>query len=133
MASGAEFREAMASGPAYLVILDVMPPDEDGLSLCRWVRGHQRLAQLPIIMLTASSDEADRVIGLELGADDYLAKPLSPRELLTRIKALLRRVQFSQERTRDVLAFEMKNKERRAVNAMAAIRLTVLGKKRKKK
>jgi len=106
VANGARFREAIASDPADLVILDVMLPDEDGFSLCRWVRGHQRLAQMPIIMLTASSDEADRVIGLELGADDYLGKPFSPRELLARIKALLRRVNFGYERAGDVLAFD---------------------------
>ena len=106
VADGAQFREAMSHDPADLVILDVMLPDEDGFSLCRWVRGHQRLAQMPIIMLTASSDEADRVIGLELGADDYLGKPFSPRELLARIKALLRRVNFGQERGSDVQAFD---------------------------
>jgi len=71
-----------------LVILDVMLPDTDGFALCRIVR--QR-SNLPIIMLTASSDETDRVVGLELGADDYIAKPYSPRELLARIKAILRR------------------------------------------
>lgn len=71
-----------------LVILDVMLPDTDGSALCRIVR--QR-SNLPIIMLTASSDETDRVVGLELGADDYIAKPYSPRELLARIKAILRR------------------------------------------
>jgi DNA-binding response OmpR family regulator len=81
----------MNEAPCDLVILDVMLPDEDGFSLCRWVRQHPRQAQVPIIMLTASSDEADRVIGLELGADDYLGKPFSPRELQARIKALLRR------------------------------------------
>ena len=107
VADGAQFREAMCSHAADLVILDVMLPDEDGFSLCRWVRGHQRLAQMPIIMLTASSDETDRVIGLELGADDYLGKPFSPRELLARIKALLRRVNFAHERSgSDVLAFD---------------------------
>ncbi|WP_437270608.1 response regulator [Stutzerimonas balearica] len=104
---GAGFRLALQEQPADLVILDVMLPDEDGFSLCRWVREHQRLAQMPVIMLTASSDEADRVIGLELGADDYLGKPFSPRELLARIKALLRRAQFAQERPAgDVLAFD---------------------------
>lgn len=71
-----------------LVILDVMLPDTDGFSLCRQVR---ECSQLGIIMLTASSDEMDRVIGLEMGADDYIAKPYSPRELLARIKAILRR------------------------------------------
>nr|WP_250646625.1 response regulator transcription factor [Pseudomonas oligotrophica] len=104
---GAGFRQALQDEAADLVILDVMLPDEDGFSLCRWVREHQRLAQMPVIMLTASSDEADRVIGLELGADDYLGKPFSPRELLARIKALLRRAQFAQERpSGDVLAFD---------------------------
>ncbi|WAN11284.1 response regulator transcription factor [Stutzerimonas balearica] len=104
---GAGFRLALPEQPADLVILDVMLPDEDGFSLCRWVREHQHLAQMPVIMLTASSDEADRVIGLELGADDYLGKPFSPRELLARIKALLRRAQFVQERPAgDVLAFD---------------------------
>ncbi|MNF68583.1 Transcriptional regulatory protein OmpR [compost metagenome] len=104
---GQGFRRAMGEEAADLVILDVMLPDEDGFSLCRWVRAHQRLAQVPIIMLTASSDEADRVIGLELGADDYLGKPFSPRELLARIKALLRRVGFGQERAVvEVLAFD---------------------------
>jgi len=66
-ADGASFRQALNDAPSDLVILDVMLPDEDGFSLCRWVRQHPRQAQVPIIMLTASSDEADRVIGLELG------------------------------------------------------------------
>lgn len=92
---GASFRQALEYIPCDLLILDVMLPDEDGFSLCRWVRQHARFAQTPIIMLTASSDEADRVIGLELGADDYLGKPFSPRELQARIKALLRRAQFA--------------------------------------
>ena len=103
---GAGFRQALCAEPADLVILDVMLPDEDGFSLCRWVREHQRFALVPIIMLTASSDEADRVIGLELGADDYLGKPFSPRELQARIKALLRRAQFSQVAGGEVLAFD---------------------------
>ncbi|HEX8601600.1 MAG TPA: response regulator transcription factor [Pseudoduganella sp.] len=71
-----------------MVILDVMLPDTDGFALCRQVR---RRSNMPIIMLTASSDETDRIVGLELGADDYIAKPYSPRELLARIKAILRR------------------------------------------
>ena len=106
VADGAAFRQSLCAESADLVILDVMLPDEDGFSLCRWVREHQRFAQVPVIMLTASSDEADRVIGLELGADDYLGKPFSPRELLARIKALLRRAQFTQERSGEVLAFD---------------------------
>ena len=104
---GAGFREALEATASDLLILDVMLPDEDGFSLCRWVRQHPRLARIPIIMLTASSDEADRIIGLELGADDYLGKPFSPRELLARIKALLRRAQFAAPPAgNEVLAFE---------------------------
>lgn len=72
-----------------LVILDVMLPDTDGFALCKSVR---RRSNVPIIMLTASSDETDRVVGLELGADDYISKPYSPRELLARIKAIHRRM-----------------------------------------
>lgn len=88
---GAGFRLAMDDASSDLLILDVMLPDEDGFSLCRWVRQHPRFAQIPIIMLTASSDEADRVIGLELGADDYLVKPFEFPELLARVRTLLRR------------------------------------------
>lgn len=73
-----------------LVVLDVMMPGEDGLSLCRYLR---ESTNLPVIMLTAMAEETDRIVGLELGADDYLTKPFNPRELLARIKAVLRRVQ----------------------------------------
>jgi len=107
VADGAGFRRALDEQASDLLILDVMLPDEDGFSLCRWVRQHPRFAQTPIIMLTASSDEADRVIGLELGADDYLGKPFSPRELQARIKALLRRAQFSSASTgHEVMMFD---------------------------
>ncbi len=71
-----------------LLILDVMLPGEDGLSLCRKVRAE---SQMPIIMLTARDEDVDRIFGLEMGADDYLAKPFNPRELLARINAVLRR------------------------------------------
>ena len=91
---GEELRRELAQFTPDLLILDIMLPGEDGFTLCRWVREH---SALPIIMLTASSDEADKVIGLELGADDYLAKPFSPRELLARIKALLRRSQMTRQ------------------------------------
>ena len=71
-----------------LVILDVMLPDTDGFALCRMVRER---SEVPIIMLTASSDDTERIVGLELGADDYIGKPYNPRELLARIKAIHRR------------------------------------------
>lgn len=73
----------------HLMVLDLMLPDEDGLSICRRLR--QQENQIPIIMLTAKGDEVDRIIGLEMGADDYLPKPFNPRELLARAKAVLRR------------------------------------------
>lgn len=75
-----------------LIILDIMLPGDDGFTLCQRIR---QTSDVPIIMLTANSDEMDRVLGLEIGADDYIAKPFSPRELLARIKALLRRTQFA--------------------------------------
>ncbi len=71
-----------------LVVLDVMMPGTDGLALCRWIRGR---SDLPVIMLTALGEEADRIVGLELGADDYVTKPFSPRELAARVKTVLRR------------------------------------------
>jgi phosphate regulon transcriptional regulator PhoB len=74
-----------------LIILDLMLPGIQGLELCRIIRSSPETAQLPIIMLTAKGEEVDKVLGLEMGADDYLAKPFSPRELMARIKALLRR------------------------------------------
>ena len=75
-----------------IVIVDLMLPGIDGLDVCRRLRAEQRTAQTPIIMLTAKSAETDRVVGLEMGADDYVTKPFSPRELTARIKAVLRRV-----------------------------------------
>ena len=74
-----------------LVILDLMLPDLSGTEICRQVRADPELADLPIIMLTAKADELDRVVGLELGADDYVTKPFSPRELTLRVRAVLRR------------------------------------------
>lgn len=76
-----------------LVLLDLMLPQMDGLEVCRTLKGNQATAAVPIIMLTAKSEEIDKVIGLELGADDYMTKPFSPRELVARVKAVLRRSQ----------------------------------------
>jgi len=82
---------AIRSKTPDLVILDLMLPDEDGLEVCKAIRQTRELASIPVIMLTALGDEADRVLGLELGADDYITKPFSPRELVARVKAVLRR------------------------------------------
>lgn len=73
----------------HLLVLDLMLPGEDGLSICKRLRNSKN--SIPIIMLTAKGDEVDKIIGLELGADDYLSKPFNPRELLARIKAVMRR------------------------------------------
>ena len=88
--SAASFRRLLDRNAIDLVVLDIMMPGEDGLSLCRYLR---ESSTVPVIMLTAMAEETDRIVGLELGADDYLAKPFNPRELLARIKAVLRRVQ----------------------------------------
>ncbi|MDF0749733.1 response regulator transcription factor [Marinobacter sp. 71-i] len=91
-AEGDGMRHLLAETRVDLIVLDVMLPGDDGFTLCREIREH---SQVPIIMLTASSDETDRVVGLEIGADDYLAKPFSARELQARVKALLRRCSFT--------------------------------------
>ena len=83
-------REARAVVPD-LVVLDLMLPELDGLEVCRQLRRDASTAAVPIIMLTAKSDEVDRVVGLEIGADDYVSKPFSPKELVARVRAVLRR------------------------------------------
>jgi DNA-binding response OmpR family regulator len=80
-----------------LVILDLMLPDTDGLELCKFLRTSAKHSSTPIIMLTAKTDETDKVLGLELGADDYITKPFSPRELVARVKTVLRRRQSREE------------------------------------
>ena len=93
VASGREALTAVASRPPDVLVLDLMLPHVDGLEVCRLIRGNQRTAALPIIMLTARAEESERIVGLEVGADDYLAKPFSPNELVARVRALLRRAQ----------------------------------------
>lgn len=89
--SGTALRRLIERGVPDLVVLDIMMPGEDGLTLCRDLRARTG-PDIPVIFLTARSDETDRIVGLELGADDYIVKPFSSRELLARIKAVLRRV-----------------------------------------
>jgi two-component system, OmpR family, response regulator len=86
--SAASLRHLLQRSAPDLVVLDVMMPGEDGLSVCRYLRA---TSNLPVILLTAAAEETDRIIGLEIGADDYVTKPFNPRELLARIKAVLRR------------------------------------------
>ncbi len=86
---GAQLRQALDRGHYDLIVLDLMLPDESGLDICRKLRGHGD--DTPVLMLTAKGDEIDRIVGLEIGADDYIPKPVNPRELLARIRAVLRR------------------------------------------
>lgn len=95
---GREMRKVLADAVIDLIVLDLMLPGTDGLSLCQELR---KTSSIPVIMLTARASEADRIVGLEIGADDYLAKPFSPRELLARIKAVLRRGATTPVRRRD--------------------------------
>jgi two-component system phosphate regulon response regulator PhoB len=88
---GDEALEAIRKHPPALVVMDLMLPGMDGLELTRLLKRDPATARLPLVMLTAKGEEVDRIVGLELGADDYIAKPFSPREVVLRIKAVLRR------------------------------------------
>ena len=98
-------RERLANESFDALVLDLMLPDGDGLDLCRELRASPRTRQLPLLMLTARGEPLDRIVGLELGADDYLTKPFEPRELQARVKALLRRATPPSAGDDDVLRF----------------------------
>jgi DNA-binding response OmpR family regulator len=95
LANGRDALASIAAHPPDVLVLDLMLPQVDGLEICRVVRGNDATAGIPIIMLTARAEESDRIVGLEIGADDYLAKPFSPNELVARVRALVRRAQRS--------------------------------------
>jgi DNA-binding response OmpR family regulator len=120
---GDEAQALIEREPPSLVILDLMLPGTGGLELCRWIRAH---SSLPVIMLTARGEEADRIVGLELGADDYVAKPFSPRELVARVRSVLRRsAPAVEERERllfDELSIDASTRE--VTKAGALVRLT---------
>lgn len=98
-----------------LIILDLMLPDADGFEICRYLKKDEVLSDIPIIMLTARDEESDKVLGLELGADDYVTKPFSPRELVARVKAVLRRKEHKEEARKieigDVLVMDLEKYE----------------------
>jgi two-component system OmpR family response regulator len=100
---GNEMRQALEEENFDVIVLDLMLPGEDGLSLCRWLRG---TSDIPILMLTARCEPTDRIIGLELGADDYMAKPFEPRELVARIQTVLRRVRDDRNDQRSTVRFD---------------------------
>jgi DNA-binding response OmpR family regulator len=111
-ADGLRARELLESHELSLVVLDLMLPGADGLELCRWIRSR---SDVPVIMLTARGEESDRIVGLELGADDYVTKPFSPRELAVRVRAVLRRATAPRTRekklTFDGLAIDAVSRE----------------------
>jgi len=88
---GENFLNSLKKEIPELIILDLMLPDIDGIEICKYLKNHNQWSHIPIIMLTARSDVTDRVLGLEFGADDYISKPFAPRELVARVKAVLRR------------------------------------------
>ena len=90
-AEGKEMKDALERHRIDLIVLDIMMPGEDGLTLCRNLRATPAYVNIPVLMLTARGEDMDRIIGLEMGADDYLPKPFVPRELFARIRAILRR------------------------------------------
>ena len=118
-------RRLVATADPHLVVLDLMLPGTDGLTLCRWIRAR---GDMPVIMLTARGEPVDRIVGLEVGADDYVAKPFSARELVMRVKAVLRRAGTQPEQTLEPLAFEglqLDPARREARVDGAPVRLTV--------
>ncbi len=120
---GETARAAIEQSEPDLVVLDVMLPGTDGLELCRWIRSS---SELPVIMLTARGEEADRIVGLELGADDYVTKPFSPRELAARVRSVLRRSAQTEAAVAQ-LAFgdvELEQATREARKANREVRLT---------
>lgn len=106
--SGKEGLEHLRRHPVDLVLLDIMLPDLDGFEICKRLRAEDRMRSLPIIFLTAKGEEIDRVLGLEIGADDYVVKPFSPRELVARVKAVLRRQTRPVERQEVVEAQDLR-------------------------
>jgi len=98
--TGQEAIDCARRNPPALVVLDLMLPDRSGTDVCRELRADATLSETPVIMLTAKTEEVDRVVGFELGADDYVTKPFSPRELVLRVKAVLRRGRGAEERPR---------------------------------
>lgn len=105
--NGKDFLDYISKEKPDLIILDLMLPDADGLEICKNLRSDDKFPNIPIIILTAKGDEIDKILGLELGADDYITKPFSPKELIARTKAVLRRgVRQESEDPKDFIHIE---------------------------
>ncbi len=100
LTSGSGVVSNVRARPPALVVLDLMLPGENGLDVCRSIRSDPMISRVPIIMLTAKSEETDRIVGLELGGDDYVTKPFSPKELVARVGAVLRRARRARRERR---------------------------------
>jgi len=130
-ADGASALEAAHRETPDLIILDIMLPEMDGLEVCRLLRRESETATTPIMMLTAKSDEIDKVVGLEVGADDYVIKPFGRRELLARVRALLRRSDYGRQQAQTAAAEDEPVEQPRQQRELAAgpLRIDVAGRR----
>ena len=125
---GRSFLEALALETPELVLMDIMLPGEDGLSLLKKLKNSAKTREIPVIMVTAKGAEYDKVKGLDLGADDYVAKPFGMMELVSRIKAVLRRTSKSGQETQDIMKageLELDTKKHEVTAAGAVVNLTL--------
>ncbi len=104
--SGESALEALRHKSFDLIILDIMLPGMDGFETCRNIKQDKKISSIPIIIVTAKGEEVDKVVGFELGADDYVVKPFSPRELILRVKAVLKRGKHDEEKGEDILRID---------------------------
>lgn len=102
--TGEEALNVLDKDPVDLIVLDIMLPKMDGFEVCRIIKQDRRFSAIPVIILTAKGEEVDRIVGLELGADDYIVKPFSPRELVLRAKAVLRRGRPRADSQKEILS-----------------------------
>jgi DNA-binding response OmpR family regulator len=116
--------DSVQEQPPDLIILDIMMPDVDGMEVCRTLRQREDSRRIPIIMLTARSEEIDRVVGFELGADDYVMKPFSPRELVLRVKSIFRRVKDDRSDFQRVGTIQLFPERRQVMAGNRAVVLT---------
>ncbi len=130
-ADGASALEAAQRETPDLIILDIMLPEMDGLEVCRQLRRESETATTPIMMLTAKGDEIDKVVGLEVGADDYVIKPFGRRELLARVRALLRRADYGRQQAQGATAEDEPAEPPRQQRELAAgpLRIDVAGRR----
>jgi len=122
---GAQVMAAIKEHQPALILLDLMLPNKDGISLCKEIRQTPAFAAIPIIMTTAKVDEIDRLLGLEIGADDYICKPYSPREVVARVKAVLRR-QGPQQNTDNTAPLSMDHEKMQAKIKGLDLKLTAV-------